>query len=224
MLIRMQALSTVTRVRERSTAVVRRVEIRAAVVDALRIVRVDADQAAIRRPHIHRIHALPRVAAIGAAEDPAFHALRGRGAAAALAAAARRIRLDDRVDDSAVATIDVEPDASQRSRGQALGQLLPGAATVVGAVHRAARSTAVVAPGGALTLIHRGDERLWILRVHDDLAGAGMVVDVEDLRPRLAAVGRLVDAALRVRTPQMPDRGDVHDIRVRRIDDDAPDV
>ena len=58
----------------------------------------------------------------------------------------------------------------------------------------------------------------------DDVGEAGVVVDELGVRPGLAAVGRLVEAALRVRSEQVPDRRDVDDVRVLRVDDDARDA
>ena len=60
--------------------------------------------------------------------------------------------------------------------------------------------------------------------IHDDVGEAGVVVDELGVRPGLAAVGRLVEPALRVRSEQMPDRRDVDDVRVLRVDDDAADA
>ena len=45
-----------------------------------------------------------------------------------------------------------------------------------------------------------------------------------DLLPRLAAVDRLVEAAFRVRSPEVAHRRDVGDVRVLGVNDDAADV
>ena len=47
---------------------------------------------------------------------------------------------------------------------------------------------------------------------------------MEDVLPRLAAVVGAEDAALLVRAPQVTHRRNVHDVRVARMDEDAPDV
>ena len=83
-------------------------------------------------------------------------------------------------------------------------------------VDAAAGPAAVESPRLALALIRRRVQRLRILRVDHEVGRAGVVVDVQHLLPRAPAVGGLEDAALGVRSPQMADRRDVHDVRVRR--------
>jgi hypothetical protein len=56
------------------------------------------------------------------------------------------------------------------------------------------------------------------LRVEQNVAGTGVLVDLKDRRPGLPAVGGLVDAALSVGSPQMPEGGDVADVGVARVD------
>ena len=48
--------------------------------------------------------------------------------------------------------------------------------------------------------------------------------DEQHLLPALAAVLRPEHAALRVRAVRMPDGRDVHDVRIRRVNADAPDL
>ena len=54
--------------------------------------------------------------------------------------------------------------------------------------------------------------------VEHDVADAGVRADRQHRVPRLAAVGRLVEAALAAGRPQRALRGDVDDVRVARID------
>src|SRR5262249_21968385 len=72
--------------------------------------------------------------------------------------------------------------------------------------------------------VRRRVEQLRVLRVHRQIDEAGILVDELHLRPGLAAVGGLVDAALLVRRPEVAQRRDVHDVGVLRVDDDAADV
>src|SRR5262249_45643115 len=128
------------------------------------------------------------------------------------------------VDQARVAAEYVEADAPLVARWQAGGQLRPGGSAVTRPVDAAAATAAVESPRLPLTLIRGRKQRLRIARIHHDVGGAGVLVNVEPLLPRRAAIDSLEDATLGVRAPQVPDRGDVDHIRVRRIDDDAPDV
>ena len=88
----------------------------------------------------------------------------------------------------------------------------------------AARPAAVEAPRRPPALIRRGEQDVRVRRIHHDIGEAGVVVDELRIRPGLAAVGRLVEAALAVRPEQVPERGDVDDVRILRVDDDAADA
>src|SRR6185369_1983806 len=52
----------------------------------------------------------------------------------------------------------------------------------------------------------------------------GVLADLQHLLPGLAAVGRLVEAAVAPRAPQRPLRRHVDDVRVARVHDDLADV
>jgi hypothetical protein len=101
------------------------------------------------------------------------------------------------------------------------GPRLPGVRRLPDA---AAGTAAVEAPGRAAALIRRAVQDVRVDRVHDDVGEARVLVDELRERPVGAAVRRLVEAALLVRSEQVPDRGDVEDIRVLRMDDDARDA
>ena len=73
-------------------------------------------------------------------------------------------------------------------------------------------------PRPALHVVHRRVERVGIAAVDDEIDRAGLVVDVEHLRPGLAAVDRLEHAALLVGGPQVAHRRDVDDVGVGRVD------
>src|SRR5439155_26172649 len=59
---------------------------------------------------------------------------------------------------------------------------------------------------------------------HCRIDAAGVFIQVEDLLPSRAAVAGLEDAALRIGGPAAAQRGDVDDIGVFRMNDDAADV
>ena len=63
-----------------------------------------------------------------------------------------------------------------------------------------------------------------LLRIHRDVRAAGVLVDEQRRSPGLAAVGRAEDAALRLRPVGVAERAREHDVRIRRIDDEARDA
>src|SRR4029079_643982 len=74
-------------------------------------------------------------------------------------------------------------------------------------------------------LEHRDVDRVGLLRIHHDVGRAGpLVVTLEDLLPRGAAVGRLVETAIAAAAPQRSDGRYVDDLGVARIDQDVLDV
>src|SRR5262249_32600560 len=120
---------------------------------------------------------------------------------------------------------DAHVNAPERALRQSVArQLLPGHA----AVRRAIQATAGTAAGEIPRLPPGLPQR----RVHDariawieaDVDGAGLLVLVEHLGPRLAAVDRAEDTALGVRTEGMPESRHQHDIRIVRIDDECADL
>ena len=108
--------------------------------------------------------------------------------------------------------------------GQPLGQLGPLRAAVGRLVERALGTAADELPDGAPALIGRGIEHVGILRIHHHVGDAGVGADGQDGLPGLAAVGRLVEAAVAAGVPQRADRAHVDDVRVARIDEDVLDV
>ena len=98
---------------------------------------------------------------------------------------------------------------------------------VVSAVGRledpAAGSTARHFERVSIRLPQRDVHHLRVVRIDDQLVGAGLVVPEQDPVPRLPAILRSVDAALRIRRRVMAERRHVHEVRVRRIDPDLGD-
>ena len=191
-------------------AIVRNVEaaVRPEQVHAVAVSGIGANLAVVHRARIQRGPLLPCLPAVGAA----IHAAVAAG------------RLDRRVDDAWIAVKDVEADASLLARRQAGGELRPGGAAVARAIDPAAGPAAVESPRLALPLIHRGEEGFRIAWIDHEVGRAGVVVHVEDLPPRLPAVGRLEDAALIVRSPQVADCSDIDDVRMLGMNDDPADV
>ena len=88
----------------------------------------------------------------------------------------------------------------------------------------APRTAAVEPPRAPAALVHGREDRLRVGHVHGQIDRAGVLVDEEHEFPVLAAVGGAVDAPLRVRSPQVPDRRHICHVRVARMDLDSPDV
>ena len=151
-------------------------------------------------------------------------AARRPSARSAPAGCEQRRPLDRRVEDARLAAVDIHGDASERPLRQAALELAPGGAAVRRLVEPAARAAAVHAARGPPALIHRRVQDLAVGRIHHDVVRAGVIVDLEHLRPGLAAVGGAVDAALAARAPQAPGGRHEHDVVVARVDDDPVDV
>src|SRR5512146_496930 len=89
--------------------------------------------------------------------------------------------------------------------------------------HGAPRAATVETTARAAALIAGRVENAAVRRIDRDVGEAGVLVDELDPVPGLAAIRRLVDAALRIRTKEVTGRRDVHDLRIVRIDHDAGD-
>jgi hypothetical protein len=160
-------------------------------------------------------------------------AFAGRHRAAVRIARARRrhasslVVVHKRVQRVRVRPRDVDPDTpAELGRRQALARVGPGL-TAVGRLRDAAfgvpRLDARIAPLAAHALPHCGIERVRIARIHHEIDRARARAFEIDGRPGLAAVSRLVDAAHVVVGPLVPRGGDVHDVGIRRMHEDARD-
>ncbi len=147
------------------------------------------------------VHALPRLAAVHGAEHAAV------------------LRLHDGVNAAGVGRRNRDAHVPEQAGGESgvAGDLRPVRAAVGRLVETAARAAAGQFPRHALRLPHRGVQRPRIVRVHDEIARAGVVVNEENLLPRLAAVGGLEDAAFGIGLKDVAQRGRVHDVRILRI-------
>ncbi len=170
------------------------------------VIGIDSDVREIHGTRVGVGHFGPRFALVVAAIDAGL------------------LGFDKRVDDVAVAAIDVETDAAEVLLRQAFGHLLPGRAAVEGPINRAAGTSAVHAEDGAAALVGGGKDRVWILIIHRDVVHAGVGIDIEDLVPGLAAVGGFEDAALFVGSPETACGSDIHDVRIGGMDEDPADV
>ena len=63
-----------------------------------------------------------------------------------------------------------------------------------------------------------------ILRIENDVDGAGAVVKIENFFPRLAAVARAEDSAFGVRAVSMAESGHKNDVRIRGMNNDRADM
>ena len=174
--------------------------------DPIFIVRVDPELAVVHRTLVQFVHARPRLSVVAGLEDPAL------------------LGLHDGHDQSRVPRRDGEPYPSLVPFRQAFGHLVPRVAAVRRPVDAASRPAAREPPRAPAPLVRRRVEHRRVRRVEGEVDEAGVVVDVEDLLPRLAAVRGPVDAALGVGAEQVPQRRHPHDVGVRRVDGDAPDV
>ncbi len=148
----------------------------------------------------------------------------GPAVRAAVEAALVLLSLDDGVEEAGDDGGEGQADPTQVAAGQAADDLGPGLAGVRGLVDGRAGPAADLGEDMAAALVGRGVEDVGIARVEMDLADAGVLVDGEHGRPGLAAVGRLVDAAVAAGAPQRAVGRDVDDVRVAGIYGDRADV
>ncbi len=212
---------------ERLAAVFRDVEGEAENVDALGVLGVHADLREVEGPRVQLAAAAPALSAVVRAEDAA-HLARDVVDPAGSALA----RLDDGVDDLRIPAVDREADPAGRA-GKARRKLRPGRPSV-GRLENAAEVPAVgrvgtrgKGPGLTLPGIERGVERVGAGGIQDDVAAAHPIRigrrGLQGGAPGLAAVARDVEAPLSAPRPEVAERRDPGDVRVRGVDHDAGD-
>ena len=106
---------------------------------------------------------------------------------------------------------------------QPLGQPCPCVAGVDGLPDARPGAARPHAPWEPLMIPRRGVQHARVGHVETQFARPSQRIDKEDLFPRLAAVGALVDPAVRARRPPRALRGDVHRVLVARVHDHARD-
>src|SRR5688572_23398540 len=79
-------------------------------------------------------------------------------------------------------------------------------------------------PGFALKAPHPRVKNVRVSRIDIEICDAVLIVDVERLRPCLAAVRRHKHAAFFIWTESVPQCADVNDVVVLRIDSDGGDA
>ena len=117
-----------------------------------------------------------------------------------------------------------ERDAADVVLRQVVRQLGPRLAAVLALEDAAVRPAADHLPDVAPALVRARVHDVRALRIERHVGDARVLVDRERGGPRLAAVGRLVEAALAAFREERPLCGDPDDVRIAGIDDDAADV
>src|ERR1700723_3621785 len=152
------------------------------------IIRIDSNLAEVGVP-AGLAHLLPTLSLIFAAKNPTLRVL------------------EQRVNDVRLLRIDGKPDPPRVAvGGQSIGQLLPAPSSIGCLVNRAPRTASVETPGCAPALIAGGIKSIGALRIDRHIHDARVLIDKEHLAPRVPPYRRLVHPALRVRSPQMPQR------------------
>jgi hypothetical protein len=118
-----------------------------------------------------------------------------------------------------------QPDPADHARGQArvTCDLRPRLAAVGGLVHAAAGSAARHLVLDAIRLPQCGVDHIGIVGVDHDIDGAGARILEQRAFPRLAAVGALENAALLARAVIQPERRDIDDVGIGRVNADLRD-
>ena len=185
--------------------------------------RVHPDFFGVFRVHVHVVEVERTRAQVRRAVDQ----LPGRtGIVRAIQAALRARRLDHGVDGRRAAARDVDVDLADQHAREARRELLPGVSAVGRLVDAAlGRGTAADdVPALAEAAIHPGVELVGVRVVDREHAAAGRVVHEQRLLPRLAAVGRLEDAALVVGPERRAERREPHDVGIGGVNDDRADL
>src|SRR3989441_1683754 len=210
------------RVADRLAAVIRKVQRRRGPVDAIRVLRVDADLRIVEGADVVVVHPLPRRPAVGRAVEPGGPRL--RGFAGSRVRVGRRVRFNHQIDDFRIGRGDRDADAAFGRLGQSTAvHFGPRFAPVGRFPERAPWAATIKEVRTTHALPTRGEEDFGGRGIHRDVDEAGAIGDELDELPRLPAVGRLVEAALRVRGPRLTECRDVDDVRIGWVDDDAAD-
>jgi hypothetical protein len=233
---------------DRLAAVQSLVQADATQIDDLGIVRIDPNLTEIHRPRVGVVDLPPgRAAVVGSIESRRLSVQRlrrtatsaalgcgrrtsgaflpSRGRACSGASATRRHgSLDQRVEDVRALPIDVHGDSSERSFRNPAFEARPRLATIRRPPETAARTATVHATGRPASLIGRGVQHLTVRGIHCQIVRARVVVDLQHLLPRFAAIRGLVHAAFPACAEERARGCDEHRVVGARVDDDAIDV
>ena len=201
----------------RVAAVVREGEVHRHPVDAVRVLRIDAYLREVERTVVDRTHPLPGLSRIGGLIDTREELLR--------LYAAHAIGLDHHVENAGVTGRDIDVHAALRRFWESAAfDLGPTAAAVRGLPESGARAARLEERRLAQTFVRCSVEHFRIARIHRDVDEARLVADELDQVPALSAVRGLVHPAFGIVRPDGAECGDVDDVRIGRVDDDATDV
>ena len=177
------------------------------------ILRVDSHLGGVRGPGDDAgigVHARPGLARVVGAVDPRLLAGLDGGEEAAREARGHR---------------HPDPPEALGERRQPLRERPPRLAAVRRLVEAAAGSRELaVLPRPLPCLPERRVDDVGILRIESHVRRAGVGIAIEDLKERVAAVRRLEDPALLVRSVGVAEHGDEQPVRVAGIDDDLRDL
>src|SRR5262249_29965353 len=134
--------------------------------------------------------------------------------------------VDDRVDARGLRGRDAEPDPARMLWETSAAELGPRGPAVRRLEEAAARSARrrIDVPRRPPRLPERRVDDARVAGTEREVDRARVVVPVQHLLPRLAAVLGAEDAALRARPVRMPERRDEDAVRVLRVDQDAADL
>ena len=201
----------------RTPAVVGEGEVDGHAIHPIGILRIDANLREVERAIVHGTHPRPRRATVRRAVQPTEQALR--------LGTAHAVGFDHGVHHVGIAGRDREIDAPLGGgREPTAGDLFPRRAAVGGLPERRTGAATLEEMRLADALPAGGIQHVRIARIHREIHEARLVADELGERPGFAAVDGLIQAALGVGGPQCAQRGDVHDVGVGGMHENAPDV
>ncbi len=123
-----------------------------------------------------------------------------------------------------VLVLGVHPEAGVGEPAADARQPLPAVPAVLRTPDAAVGPAAVQPPGVDLHVPEGGEEDAGVARIHREVDAAGVLRDVEDPLPAVAAIGGAIDAPLRLRTVGVAQSAGEDDVGVPRVDLDASDA
>src|SRR5215471_7562106 len=140
---------------------------------------------------------------------------------------AGRVFLDQRVDAVRIAGSNAESDLADAlgfGRQPVACDAAPALSAVMGDVDSARRAATLQVPGMNFDLPRACEQRFRIARIHDQVRAAGILIHKQHLLPGLASIHGLEDSAFALRFMHLAGSADVHDVGIRRMDQDASDA